>query len=329
MRFLFLGLVIFFSCLAISSSAFADDMLPPRVQKSLTDPKVIANTRPEDLTFEQELIQSDVMISRFFGSVAEGLDLFLVGKQVTDRRNDTHVKLENSTFSNDGQGIREAPSVLVNLRLPNVEEYWSLKFTSYDEEQDRRNVQQSYLGQTPRQTNYGATVGFFKKLGNVRTSFQPRIELQNPLKVSHSLLFESVADMKTFRINPELELFANPTNGVGTYFAANINIPFSIRNSLTFINNGEYDEKQHIFSVTNGVSWGHFISRFSSISYNYIVVSNNRDNYHLDSYSFSVGYSHVLYRNIFDYQLIPHWDFAKAVSFVGKPGITLVMTLTF
>jgi hypothetical protein len=315
--------------LSAFASAADADQLPPRMEKSLTNPKIIESTSPEDRTFEQELIEKDIMISKFFGSVAEGLDLFLVGKQVTDRRNDTHVKIQNSTFSNDGQKIRQTPSLLVNLRLPNVEDYWSLKFTSYDENEDRRNIQQSYLGQVPRQRNYGATIGLFQKLGNIRTSFQPRIELQNPLRISHSLMFESVADMKSYKINPELELFANPSDGVGTYFAVNFNIPFSIRNSLTFINNGEYDEKQHKFSVFNGFSIGHFISRFSSLSYDFIVNSTNRDNYHLDSYSLAVGYSHVLYRNIFDYQLIPHWDFLKTSSFVGKPGLTLILTVTF
>ena len=140
----------------------------------------------EKKRWEKILIQGNINISEWFDSAAEGLDLFLVGKRVTKRKNESNLRVENTTTSSEGQAVVNSWGISVNPRLPNLEEYWHLKFATYDEREDQRNAKNSYLRQTPRQRNYGATVGLFKKLGSVRTAFQPRIELQDPLRISNS-----------------------------------------------------------------------------------------------------------------------------------------------
>lgn len=279
--------------------------------------------------WEQIFIEDNIRISRWFDSVADALDLFLVGRRVTDKRNESSIRIENSTFSSEGEKASNSTSLSIIPRFPNFEEYWQLKFTTYDDQQDRRNAQSNYLRQTPRERNVGASVGLARKLGNVRTTFQPRIQLQNPLNVSHSLAFESIADNKSFQINPKLEFYANPTDGVGTFQALNFNWYLTTRYTFTFINQGNYREKLNKYETTNGFVLSQSITQRMGMSYSLLFNAHNRPGYHLEGYSLAVGWSHMLYRRILDYQLIPHLDFLREKRFKGVAGLTLNINLNF
>ena len=307
---LFLSLFLSF----FSFSAKAEEKAPPPPE--------------EEKGWEQTLIEGNIAISKWFDSVAEGLDLFLVGRRVTDRVNTSSLRVENLTISQEGKALVNSVSIGVNPRLPNLEEYWHLKFATYDERADKRNAQE-YIRQTPRERNPGATVGVFKKLGNIRTAFEPRIELQDPLRISHSLSFESVARLETYQINPKLEFWATPDKGVGAFQALNFNFLLSKVWSITLVNQGDYEEKTHIYSVTNGISFGQILSRKQALSYNIFFGSNSHPNYHLESYNFAVVYSHVLYKKILDIQVAPNVDFQRSLDFKRVLGISFTVNLNF
>ena len=282
----------------------------------------------DEETLEEKFINGDILISEWFDGIADGIDLFLAGKRNTHRKNETNVRLTNSTYYTEASGLTNAPSLGVNLRLPNVEEYWNLKFTSYDETKDR-GVQNNQLRKTAPEKNYGASVGLFKKLGDVRTSFQPRIELRDPLVIGHSLAFESLAEFKTYRVNPRLEFYANPDKGTGIFHGLNFNFRLTKIFSITLINEGEYQDKKHLYSVTNGVSLGQSITRRSSLSYGFYIGSNNQPNYHLDSVTLAISWGHVLYKKILDYSVTPLLGFERDNNFTGVPGISLNISLNF
>lgn len=283
----------------------------------------------KEKTLEQQLIEGNVAISKWFDSLTEGIDLFLVHKQLKSEPNTTNVKIENLTYSIEGKGVSNETLLSINPRLPNLEKYWNLKFTTYDDQVDSRGADKTYLRQTKRQVNYGASVGLFAKFGKIRTAFQPRIDLQDPLSVSHSLAFESVADFKTYRINPKLEFFANSSRGTGIFQAINFNFILNNIYSLTLINEATYEEKLHRLSVTNGLSLGQVLSATDAMTYGFFMFANNRDNYHLDSYSLSATWYHLLYKKILDFQLTPHLDFSQSVDYTGQSGLTLQITLNF
>ncbi|MGZ3805360.1 MAG: hypothetical protein ACXVB4_14185 [Pseudobdellovibrionaceae bacterium] len=288
-----------------------------------------APSAEEERTWEQSFIQSNIAISKWFDDLADGLDLFLVGKRISNRPNQSNIKIENSTTSSEGQGVKNNIGVSINPRLPNLEEYWRLKFATYDEREESRDARNAYLRQTPRERNYGATIGVFRKLGNIRTAFQPRIELQNPLKISHSLSFESIANLKTYSINPKIEFYASADKGVGTFQSLNFYFQLTKIYSLTLVNQGDYGEKLHLYSVVNGISIGQFLTPKSTFSHNIFFSSNNHPNYHLESFNLSVAYNRVLYKRILEYQVIPNLDFQKTVDFKGVAGITLNIILNF
>lgn len=285
--------------------------------------------REENETVEQKFIDSNIAISNWLDGAAEGLDLFLVGKKLTNAKNETAVRIENSTYTMEGANLTNATSLNVNLRLPNLEEYWQLKFTTYDETEERRSVKSGYLRQTPREQNLGATVGLFRKLGNVRTSFQPRIGLQDPLKVSHSLKFESIVDNKNYKINPKVELYADADKGTGIYWNLNFNFELNPLWSFTLINEANYEDKTHLYSAGNGFSFGNYINETTTMGYTLIFTSLNQPSYHLESYSASVSWNQLVYKKILDYQIIPHLDFAKDRSFKGQAGLIFNLNLNF
>lgn len=286
--------------------------------------------RPPGATesFEESMIRRNIAVSAWFDGIADGIDLFLAGERYTKKPNETSVTLESAGYYNEADGASSAFNFNVDLRLPNVEEYWQLTFTSYDETEER-SVKSRYLRQSPRERNYGASVGLFKKLGEVRTSFRPRITFEGRPAISHSLKFESIAEQRTYRINPKLEFYATPSKGAGLFQALNFNWEMSKMYSFTLINEGDYQSRPHIYTVTNGVSLGQAFNQRMSLSYNIFVTSKNRPNYQLDGYNFSVSWNHILYKRILDYQLIPNLDFAQARNFAGNPGVTLNVNLNF
>lgn len=276
------------------------------------------------------MIRANISISNWFEGVADGIDVYLAGKRVTNRKNGSSIRLENRASSSEGKAVTNDIGLNVNLRLPNVEEYWQLKFTTYDEMSEKRGgAQRAYVKPVPRERNYGATIGVFRKLGDVRTAFQPRIELQNPLKVSHSLSFASVADMKTYEITPKLELYAVADKGTGVYWSLNFTFDINDKQTFTFINEADYVDRLHMESVTNGISLSEVLTDSKSIAYSLLFFSNNRPSYHLEGYSLIFGWSQLIYKNILDYQLSPHLDFNKTDSFRGRAGLSLNVNLNF
>lgn len=279
-------------------------------------------------SWEEKFIKSNIAVSDFFDRIANNIDNFLVSNSQTNRENKSNVAIENVSNSTEGQYVENVVHFIVNLRLPNVEDYFQLKFTTFDENEERGSKKR-YGQPVERRQNYGATVGLFKKLGNIRTSFQPRIELQDPLKVSHSLSFDTSANFTTYEVNPKLELFANPDKGTGVFVALNYRYFLTDVFSLNWINEGEYEEKKRQFSTIVGLSLVQEITEKSTLAYSVFTNSNNRTAYHLEAYSFSVTWSHILYNKILFYQIIPRLSFASEQSFKGAAGMTVVLNLSF
>ncbi|MES3038894.1 MAG: hypothetical protein V4736_13375 [Bdellovibrionota bacterium] len=278
---------------------------------------------------EDKLIEKNIEVSEWFDSVAEKMDLYLAGgKKLTRLPNETNVTVTNSTYAVERQPVINVSNIGINLRLPNVEHYWNLKFTSYDESKER-GVKDTHLAQAPKKKNYGATVGLFKKLGNVRTSFRPRVDLQDPIKVSHSLAFESVADQKGFELHPKLEFFANGDQGTGIFQGINLNFTLSKIWSLSLINEGEYENNSHLYSVVNGAALGQSLNKKSSLSYGFFLSSNNKPQYCLQAYTFSLGLSHNLYRKILDISLVPQITLPRSNNFGPVGSISFNVNINF
>ena len=280
--------------------------------------------------FEEGLVTTDKVISEWFNSVTEGVDIFLVGKKMIKKPGKkSEIVLSNSVYSRESHNFTNLTSISVNPRFPNLEAYWNLKFSAYDDNAIGNRSQGGYARQTPQDKKYAATVGLFRKLNNIRLAFQPRIELQDPLKVSHFLTAETVIDYKKYQVNPKLQAFADATLGTGTAQALNFNFPIDSVYSFAWLNEGEYLERIHKYSVTNGFSIGQILTDTKNLSYGISFFSNNQPNYHLDAYSLSVTWTEILIKNLLDYQLTPHLDFVRDENFHGFVGLIFELNLRF
>ncbi len=280
-------------------------------------------------TLEQKFIQNNISISNWLDRMAEKIDLYLVGKKVSTQKNNTQIKLQNSSFSTEGQPIVNTFSISINPRFPNLEEFLQLKFTSTDDKENNRKVVSANLNDNQTEKKYTNSGSLFEKLGRVKVAFQPRVTLQNPIKLSHSLLFEFVDQYKLFNFNPKLELFADADKGAGFYNAFNFHFELTKIYSLSLINDGEYLEKPHMYTVNNGLAIGQVYSNQVYFSYSLIFTSNNRDQYHLESYVFAFSYEQQIYKKILDFQVIPQLEFQKKNKFKGMAGVRLNLNLNF
>lgn len=292
---------------------------PPEIQKQQSQ-------------LAEGLINSNAAIADWFDSVAEGIDLFLVNKKVSEEQNETMVNVSNLTSSSEGVPVRNEWILQIIPRFPNLEKYWSLKFSSYDE-QEERGVDKNYLRQSTRDRNYGASVGLFRRLGPVRLQFQPRIELQDPLQVSHSIAVETVGLLPDLgsglKINPKLEFFANARRGPGVFNALNFSYSVNEVTELTQINEAEYEDKRRRLAVTNGLSLGRIINSQNTLTASILFFSSNRENYHLTGYNLAVSWYHLIYKKVLDFSLTPNLDFSEVLDFKGRAGATLQVTIHF
>lgn len=281
-------------------------------------------------TWEQKALDGNIRISRWFDRAAEWVDLFVSGKRVTTRRNETNVRIENSSIYKEGIGYTNSTSFNLNLRLPNVEEYWNLKFTSYDEEADKRKAESAQYRQRPQEKNYGATIGFFRKLGNIRAAFQPRIDLGNPLKVSHTMTLTTTTDITpAAQMSPKIELFANSDSGTGVFDQLNFGIQLSPVYQLALVNQSKYEDKIHLFQVSQGIAISRNVMKDAAISYSIFFNSDNQTTYHLANYSVGTTWSHMIYDRILDYNVSPHVDFLLDSNFTGRFGLNFNLNLQF
>jgi hypothetical protein len=283
----------------------------------------------KEKTWEEQFLKTNLQVSKWFDGVVNGVDVFLVGKRVSKTKSESSFSIDNTTTVTETENFNNTTSIAFRPRLQNLEEFMQLKFTTYNENEKSRGVENNALRTTQRRKNYGATLGFFRKLGNVRTTFQPRIELQDPLKVSHSLAFESVAESKQFSVNPKLEFFADADKGTGTFQAINFNYEFNPTWALTFINESEYQERLHQLFFTNGFSLNQSYSEATSFSYSWLMSSHNREVYHLQTHTLFVGWHQNIYRNILDFSLQPNMVFDKDNQFKGKSGIIFNISVNF
>ncbi len=278
---------------------------------------------------EKRLIQRNIEISDWFDSVANGLDLFMVGRRLTKEKNKTRVTLENTTYTFEGQGPVNRTSVGIYPRFPNLEKFLALKFTSYDEKENQRKSIQSYYDPNSRKENYGATVAWYQRFGGIRTSFEPRIDLQNKLKVSHSLAFDTYARFKNVEIKPKFEMYASATRGPGLYQGLNWNFILGRRWNLTFLNEGDYTDRIRTYNVNNGIVLGQILSDSETLAYSWIFNSNNRSNYHLENYILSVSWNRIIYKRVLDFTLTPYWRFDRSNNFKGKSGAVFNLRVIF
>ncbi len=270
-------------------------------------------------------------VAKKIDETANTIDVTLAGgKEVTKEKNKSNITIKQLTIASEGGVFRNSTSFGINIRLPNLEKRWQVRFSSYDEEEEARDQQERRFRTRPRESKPGAAVSFFRKLGKVRTTFQPRLELKDPLSMSYILRLDSDATLKPFHITPRLELYADPVKGTGQYFRLNFGVNLAPQWELTFINDEEYRERTNDLSVTHGVAVDHSLADDKGLALSFITNSNNRaGGYHLNQYTISPTFAHELAENRLRYVAATFLTFTKAEGFKGDVGCSFQVELIF
>lgn len=261
---------------------------------------------------------------------ADRIDIALAGKKYTKAKNNSSITIKQLIVSNEGGVLRNSTAFGINLRLPNLEKRWQVRFSSYDENEEARNLQERRFRTRPRENKPGAALLFFRKLGKVKTTFQPRLELKDPLAMSYLLRFESEGTIAPIRINPRLDLFADPLRGTGEYFHLNFSYTLAPRWELSLLNEEEYRERTNGLNVNHAIALDHALADDKGIGISFVTNSVNLGSpYHLNSYSISTAYAQELAENRLRFVAATFLTFTKPEAFKGDAGCSLQIEVIF
>ena len=183
--------------------------------------------------------------------------------------------LSQGVYSVERQGLFYKTDIDLQLRLPNLEEKYKLVFSNYNESKERRSAYAS-TQQTKRENeDYGASLAFFKNIGNFKLRFRPRIQIKNPvetfytLQVGHKILFGHHSFASKF------QLFADSKKGTGQFASIRYRTPSfgSWGHSLLF--EEEYQDAGNYFSFLQGYTIHYRISDSMILSQSFVLTSNN------------------------------------------------------
>lgn len=278
-------------------------------------------------TLSEETVEAQQAVSEQVHRAAEFIDLTLAGKKYSDVRNTSQVSVSQQVSLTEGGVWHQSTDLGVNLRLPNVEKQWQARFSTYDEEEEDRDLNRRLIGTGTREKNPGAALLFFKKLGDIKTTFQPRVQLTNPLQVGYVLKFENEGQIKWLKIKPTFELLADANKGAGEYFSLGFYEKLGGRWSSSQQNEEEYDEAGNAFTTRHGVTFDYQLNDTQGLGWATVLSSANHD-FHLDSVNVSMAFNHQLIKKILRYTFSPFLGFAKADNFKGKAGVMLYVELT-
>lgn len=287
-----------------------------------------ARSDEQPRTLEQRAQEMTDSLAKHLGSTAESIDLLIAGKKYTTKANSSSASL-TQLFNHAENGVfKKSTDFSLNLKLPNVERRWQLRFTSYNEEEENRDLTQQRVRTRPRERDYGTALLFFQKLGKVRTMFQPRLLLKDPLEMSYLLRFESDAKVRAIKINPRVDLYADPVKGTGEYASLEFNMDLNKRLNLSNQNTEEYREHDNYFSTQHGISLDYSLKEDEALGCSVTAGSNNNGHFHLDSLTVATAFSHQFSPDRFNVSLSPYIGFGKSVHFKGNVGVSLSFLLT-
>ena len=283
-------------------------------------------------SFVDDFIEKNKEISSWFDKNVEEIDLFLVGKSSSNVKNESNIKLISTTESHEGENLKSNVAISINPKLPNLERFLKIRLSTYVERdaylRSKRNLNINGNDEDDFSERTAAD-DFWHDIQTFRTSFEPRIELRDPLKVSYSLNFKAHGQYYRFSLDPGLELFADDTKGVGVHLSMNYAFKLNDTFDLRFLNEGEYQHRVHLFNVENGMTLNQVLDEMSDLGYGFVISSINKPNYQMSSYRLFTSWQRTIYRKVLDVQFVPQLEFLNTRNFTGSPGAVFNLIISF
>lgn len=298
------------------------------------------NSWAKETTIEQDLIEKNKQISRYFDGLATDIDSLLSSRKARPR-NQSRVSLVGFANSVEGQGVDPSGHIDVDLRLPNLEQDLKLQFSSYDKEDEFEGLGRNRTDGLPQQQKYGTSVAFARTFKNIRTTLRPRLELKNPLVSSFLLRFDHNHNFSRWTLRNTLKLFAHSIDGTGQSISVDFERGLTRSMLFRWFNEQQYLDRDNILYVAQGPMLLMKLNEVMALSYTFSLNSQSRtlldlapakeitQSYHLSGYRSIVSFSHSLYKNVFHYQISPSLSFYKYRNFKGEAGVLLRTEIIF
>lgn len=253
-------------------------------------------------------------------SVSNKLDMLLTGEKTTNEKTKSSLTIRNLGYWSEGtSAITYKPRFDLRLHLPNLQEKWSVNFTSYDDDQEEVGIRRNRLQTSAPPESYGANVVLLKKLGKIDVTFRPKLQLRDKrVSTAHLLRFQSEADMKTYKIIPRLELFARADTGTGELAALNFEYEFNNKLTGTLVNEEEYVDLNNLFNTNHEIGLSHELNETQALKYAILFESNNKPNFHLEQFTTYINFRHSLYNNKLAYSLSPRLVFPRTYDYKNR-----------
>ena len=274
-------------------------------------------------------IEINKSISKKIDAAADAIDKSISNKNYTQKENPTSATLTQTVVWQENGRWTPTTRLGINLRLPNLEKRWQVRFSSYDQDKENRDLTQNKVNTRETKEEYSAGVAFLQELGALKFMFQPQLQLSDPLELKYLVRIKSEGQFFWFKMTPQLELYTDPNKGAGEFFKLNFGADLSKRWDMLIENAEEYSDRDNLFTTQHGLSFQYGINRKSSVALSGITRSSSRPKFHLDEITAAIPYSRQLLKKILKFSTSPFLSFNKSQSFGGRPGISFSLSMTF
>lgn len=284
-----------------------------------------------DKSLKKQIVDTNIQISNWIDKYAESLDLYLSGKRFTRQVNKSRATVSQQVVWAEGGEISTKTNFDLNLKLPNMEKKYKLIFSNYNKSEKYKSSFSRKFADGPAQDDddYGAAIGFFREIGKVKTTFQPRVKLKDPLETNYILEFEQNKTTKSFSRTQTFQLFADSEKGTGEFFSFDYTKPIAPGWTGTLLLEEEYQDFLNLFTTSSGLGFNQLLSQNMGMSYSMSFYLISRPSYHLDTIKVGPAFSHRLWKNVLHYTVIFTQSFKKDNNFKGESSLAFIVDAIF
>lgn len=267
---------------------------------------------------------------------AESLDLALAGKKFTEDKVDSQARINQEVYWRDYEGVKYKLDLDLDLALSNFEKKYKLMLSNYNRNKVRRSNYSRRQFREDTRSDYGATLAILRQIGNIDISFEPRIEIKDPIATFYTIRFENNIKRNKLTFNTRFELFADSEKGTGQFLALTLRRDFFQKWSHYFVFEQEYQDAENYHSNLYGYTLFYRISDYMSINHSIIVTANNREeedtgviNYNLDEVFVGPAFTHEIVPNEIEYTINYMHIFSQEYDYSGRSSVSFLLGLIF
>lgn len=267
---------------------------------------------------------------------AKSLDLALAGDRFTDEKVDSTARINQEVYWRDYEGVKYKLDLDLDLALPNFEKKYKLMLSNYNRNKVRRSNYSRRQFREDTRSDYGATIAILRKIGNVDISFEPRIEIKDPIATFYTIRFQNIIKRKLNTFNTRFELFADSEKGTGQFLALSFRKDFFKHWSHYFVFEEEYRDAQNYYSNLFGYTLYYRINNSMSINQSFIFTANNGKDittgpksFHLDEIFIGPAFTHEIIPNEVEYTINYIHIFSEEYEYKGRSSVSFLLGLIF